>query len=101
MDSAALNSLFLASNRLRDARITDAAIAADGEEARFVREASSPPSMAARPQRPPTRRRASDELVHQLGRVLNNLRRLERIAEVEVASELVRAAWSLRTDARR
>lgn len=56
------------------ARIESAARARGVPPLRYVREAAlgTPPA--------PRRRRARDELVRQLGRVLNNLRQLHRVA---------------------
>lgn len=73
-------------------RVEEAAHARSIPPARFVRETvlgacdGGAPGAAA----PPGQRRVRDELVHQLGRVLNNLRQLERAAEDEGAPELVR-----------
>lgn len=73
-------------------RVEDFAEALNVPSARFIREAV----LAAvedgnRPTRPRLiRRRVRDELVHQLGRVLNNLRQLERIATDEDEPDAVR-----------
>lgn len=74
-------------------RVEAAAEARNVPPARFVREAvlaavEDGPSTTRRP----VRRRVRDELVHQLGRVLNNLRQLERIAAEEGEPDLLRVA---------
>ena len=62
-------------------RVEDAARARRIPPARFVREAVlGAVESGAAPVRP-RRRRVRDELVHQLARVLNNLRQLERAAD--------------------
>jgi hypothetical protein len=68
-------------------RVEDAAEARSIPPARFVRETVLG---ACEGGASPARRRECDELVQQLGRVLNNLRQLERAAENERAPELVR-----------
>lgn len=63
-------------------RVEDAARAARPSGVpplRFVREAAL--EKAGKGAAPPRRRRLPDELVHQLARVLNNLRQLHRVAE--------------------
>ncbi|HET7462590.1 MAG TPA: hypothetical protein VFJ82_15155 [Longimicrobium sp.] len=78
-------------------RIEDVVPTAGVPALRFVREAalekadalrggSPPPAPPPTPAPPPPsrrERRAGDELVHQLARVLNNLRQLHRVAEVD------------------
>ena len=75
-------------------RVEAAADARNVPPARFVREAVlAAVEDGASPTRPrPMRRRVRDELVHQLGRVLNNLRQLERIAADEGEPDAVRVA---------
>jgi hypothetical protein len=75
-------------------RVEAAADARNVPTARFVREAVlAAVEDGASPTRPrPIRRRIRDELVHQLGRVLNNLRQLERIADDEGEQDAVRVA---------
>jgi len=75
-------------------RVEAAADARNVPSARFVREAVlAAVEDGASPTRPrPVRRRVRDELVHQLGRVLNNLRQLERIAAEEGEPDLLRVA---------
>ena len=73
-------------------QVEAAADARNVPPARFVREAvlsavENGPGFT-RPR--PIRRRIRDELVHQLGRVLNNLRQLERIAADEGEPDAVR-----------
>jgi hypothetical protein len=83
------------------ARIEEAVSTAGVPALRFVREAAlekadglrggspppAPPTPTLAPLTPPARHRraqtAGDELVHQLGRVLNNLNQLHRIAEID------------------
>ena len=60
------------------ARVVELASARGVAPLRYVREAA-----LAAPSLPRPRRRARDELVHQLGRVLNNLRQLQRVAEYD------------------
>lgn len=76
-------------------RVEAAADARNIPSARFVREAvlaavESDPSIPTRPR--PMRRRVRDELVHQLGRVLVNLRQLERLAVEEANDDLHKLA---------
>ena len=75
-------------------RVEAAANARNVPPARFVREAVlAAVEDGASPPRPrPMRRRVRAELVHQLGRVLNNLRQLERIATEEGEPDAVRVA---------
>jgi hypothetical protein len=79
------------------ARIDDAISTAGVPALRFVREAAlekadalrggSPPTEPTPPPAPDTppqrKRRAGEELVHQLVRVLNNLHQLHRVAEID------------------
>lgn len=61
-------------------RVADAAHARGGiPPLRFVREAAL--EAAAGGGAAPRQRRAADELVHQLARVMNNLQQLQRVAE--------------------
>jgi hypothetical protein len=71
-------------------RVEAAADAHNVPPARFVREAVlAAVEGGASPTRPrPVRRRVRDELVHQLGRVLNNLRQLERLATEDANEDL-------------
>lgn len=72
-------------------RVEAAAEARNVPSARFVREAVLAAVENGSPTRPrPVRRRVRDELVHQLGRVLNNVRQLERIATDEGEPDLLR-----------
>lgn len=84
-------------------RVEDAAPVAGVPALRFVREAALEKADALRgaapPPAPSRRRRAGDELVHQLARVLNNLRQLQRVAEddwdddnARLAAEVIRTA---------
>jgi hypothetical protein len=78
-------------------QVEAAADARNVPPARFVREAvlsavENGPGFT-RPRS--IRRRVRDELVHQLGRVLNNLRQLERIAADEGEPDAVRIAESV------
>jgi hypothetical protein len=73
-------------------RVEDAARARNVPPARFVREAVLGAVQDGAPADAPVRRRARDELVHQLGRVLNNLRQLERAAAECDAPQLVQLA---------
>lgn len=61
-------------------RVEDAARARRVPPARFIREAVLGAVDGGAPLAAPRRRRVRDELVHQLARVLNNLRQLERSA---------------------
>jgi hypothetical protein len=54
---------------------------------RYVREAVLEKAAQGGGRPKPVRRRKSDELVQQLGRVLNNLRQLQRVAEEDWADE--------------
>ena len=73
-------------------RVEAAAPARKVPPARLVREAVlaavEDADNSIRPR--PVRRRVRDELVHQLGRVLNNVRQLERIAADEGEPDLLR-----------
>lgn len=73
-------------------RVEAAAAARKVPPARLVREAVlaavEDADDSTRPR--PVRRRVRDELVHQLGRVLNNVRQLERIAADEGEPDLLR-----------
>ncbi|HEX8394242.1 MAG TPA: hypothetical protein VF665_18000 [Longimicrobium sp.] len=69
-------------------RVEDAARARRVPPARFIREAVLGAVAGGGPLAAPRRRRVRDELVHQLGRVLNNLRQLERLA-VEDGNDIV------------
>ena len=60
-------------------RVEDAARPSGVPPLRFVREAAL--EKAGKGTAPRRRRRRADELVHQLARVLNNLRQLHRVAE--------------------
>jgi len=60
-------------------RVEDAARPSGVPPLRFVREAAL--EKAGKGAAPSRRRRRADELVHQLARVLNNLRQLHRVAE--------------------
>lgn len=60
-------------------RVEDAARPSGVPPLRFVREAAL--EKAGKGAAPRRRRRRADELVHQLARVLNNLRQLHRVAE--------------------
>jgi hypothetical protein len=64
-------------------RVADAARPAGVPPLRFVREAAL--EKAGNPPSPPPRRQrtAADELVHQLARVMSNLRQMQRVAEDE------------------
>jgi predicted secreted protein len=78
---------------------------------RFVREAALEKADALRGGSPPPapagrERRASDELVHQLARVLNNLHQLHRVAENDgddynsrLITEVIRTADAATADA--
>lgn len=61
--------------------ITEAARPLGIPALRFVREAALEKAATGKRPAPPKRRRPADDLVHQLARVLNNLRQLERLAE--------------------
>lgn len=61
--------------------VEDAARARRLPPLRFVREAVLGAVQTGATAAPPSRRRVGDELVHQLARVLNNLRQLERVAD--------------------
>jgi mobilization protein NikA len=63
------------------ARVTDAARPLGIPALRFVREAALEKAAQGTAPAPPRRRRPADELVHQLARVLNNLRQLQCVAE--------------------
>jgi hypothetical protein len=60
--------------------VEDAARARRVPPLRFIREAALGVAQSGADAPPPRRRRVRDELVHQLARVLNNLRQLERVA---------------------
>jgi len=65
-------------------RVADAARERGGvPPLRFVREAAlaAADAGAAAPRPKPRQRRAGDELVHQLARVMNNLQQLQRVAQ--------------------
>ncbi|HEY0019465.1 MAG TPA: hypothetical protein VGC13_24400 [Longimicrobium sp.] len=60
---------------------------------RFVREATLATAQSGDPTAaPPRRRLVRDELVHQLARVLNNLRQLERVADEDGAAAVAALA---------
>jgi hypothetical protein len=61
--------------------ITEAARPLGIPALRFVREAALEKAATGKRPAPPKRRRPADDLVHQLARILNNLRQLERLAE--------------------
>jgi hypothetical protein len=61
--------------------ITEAARPLGIPALRFVREAALEKAASGARLAPPKRRRPADDLVHQLARVLNNLRQLQRVAE--------------------
>jgi uncharacterized membrane protein YccC len=61
--------------------ITEAARPLGIPALRFVREAALEKAATGKQPAPPKRRRPADDLVHQLARILNNLRQLERLAE--------------------
>jgi hypothetical protein len=63
--------------------ITEAARPLGIPALRFVREAALEKAATGKRPAPPKRRRPADDLVHQLARILNNLRQLERLAEDE------------------
>lgn len=73
-------------------RVEDAARARRVPPARFVREAVLGAVEHGAPAAAPRRRRVRDELVHQLGRVLNNLRQLERVAVEDGEEDMGRIA---------
>ncbi len=84
-------------------RVEDAAPVAGVPALRFVREAALEKADALRgaapPPAPARRRRAGDELVHQLARVLNNLRQFQRVAEDDWDEDSVRLIGEvIRTD---
>jgi hypothetical protein len=77
--------------------VEDAARPSGVPPLRFVREAAL--EKAGKGAAPRRRRRVPDELVHQLARVLNNLRQLHRVAEddwdddgARLVAEVIRAA---------
>ena len=77
-------------------RVEDAARPSGVPPLRFVREAAL--DKAGKGAAPARRRRRADELVHQLARVLNNLRQLHRVAEddwdedgARLVAEVIRA----------
>jgi hypothetical protein len=61
-------------------RVADAARSTGKPPLRFVREAALEKA-GGMPPKTPRKRRTTDELAHQFGRVLNNLRQLLRVAE--------------------
>lgn len=61
--------------------ITEAARPLGIPALRFVREAALEKAATGKRPAPPKRRRPADDLVHQLARILNNLRQMERLAQ--------------------